>query len=73
MKIFWQLRFWKEKLLRDLNNNVLNVIEWEKFIEAAHEGDCQMMALDMQNRLDNYRIQRGMPGLSNKTNSEKGA
>lgn len=56
MSMFWQLHFWKEKLLRDLDDNMLNVIEWEKFIEAAREGGCQMMALDMQNRLDYYRM-----------------
>ena len=56
MSKFWQLHFWKERLLRDLNNNVLNAIEWEKFIEAAREGNCQMMALDMQDRLDYYRM-----------------
>jgi hypothetical protein len=56
MKAFWTLHFWKEKLLLDLNNNILDVSDWEKFIAEAEKRGCFEMALDMRERLDYYRV-----------------
>lgn len=54
MKDFWALHFWKEKLLLDLNNNILDVSEWQKFIAAAENACCFEMASDMSKRLQHY-------------------
>lgn len=56
MKAFWTLHFWKEKLLLDLNNNILDVSEWEKFVAEAEKRGCFEMAFDMRERLDYYRV-----------------
>ena len=56
MKDFWALHFWKEKLMLDLNNNILDVSDWEKFIAEAEKRGCFEMALDMRERLDYYRV-----------------
>jgi len=56
MKDFWALHFWKEKLLLDLNNNILDVSEWERFVAEAEKRGCFEMALDMRERLEHYRM-----------------
>lgn len=54
--MFWQLYDWKEALMERLDDDILDVNEWQKFIAAAIEEECWDMAIDMKNRLDYYRV-----------------
>lgn len=51
---YYKIVDWKNRLLKNLNNGILNVQEWERFIAVANENQCNSMAADMRKRLDHY-------------------
>ena len=52
--MFYEIMTWKTGLMDKLNAGELNVLEWQAFIDAATDANCQSMAANMQNRLDHY-------------------
>ena len=51
---FYDIVDWKLRLMRKLNDDVLNIDEWERFIVAAQACNCYAIADDMCKRLQHY-------------------
>ena len=51
---FYEIVDWKSRLMRKLNDDILNIDEWERFIVAAQACKCDAIADDMCKRLQHY-------------------
>ena len=45
---------WKNRLLKKLNDGIMDVSDWERFISVAYESKCTSMSEDMRKRLEHY-------------------
>ena len=51
---FYEIVDWKSRLMRKLNDDILNIDEWERFIVAAQACNCYAIADDMRERFQHY-------------------
>jgi hypothetical protein len=51
---FYEIIEWKLRLMRKLNDGILNVEDWQRFIAAAQASNYDAIADDMCKRYNHY-------------------
>lgn len=51
---YYKIVEWKLRLMKKLNDGILNVEEWQRFIAAAQASNCDAIADDMSKRFQHY-------------------
>lgn len=53
---YYRIVAWKNRLMKKLNDGILNIEEWERFIAAAKSSNCDAIAEDMRKRFQHYAV-----------------
>jgi len=53
---YYKIVEWKLRLMKKLNDGILNTEEWQRFIAAAQANGFEAIAEDMRKRYNHYTL-----------------